>query len=38
LPNGVTIIRIAKDRIDERPTTRRLAEIGMRLLAAFVKG
>jgi CubicO group peptidase (beta-lactamase class C family) len=38
LPNGVTIIRIAKDRIDERPTTRRLAEIGMRLSAASAKG
>jgi CubicO group peptidase (beta-lactamase class C family) len=33
LPNGVTVIRIAKDAIDERPTTRRLAEIGMALKA-----
>lgn len=31
LPNGVTVIRIAKDRLEERPTTRRMAEIGMTL-------
>jgi len=33
LPNGVTVIRIAKDQMDERPTTRRMAEIGMKLPA-----
>jgi CubicO group peptidase (beta-lactamase class C family) len=33
LPNGVTIIRIAKDAMEERPTTRRMAEIGMMLPA-----